>query len=90
MFRERCIGMLANGLSESCQGYFCYMTYILIVCFVLFNVIVAVVLSIIDVALGTFSSSSNIGLLSGIYSLAVIIPTLALSVRLHDTDRTGW
>ena len=67
------------------------MTYILIVCFVLFNVIVAVVLSIIDVALGTFSSSSNIGLLSGIYSLAVIIPTLALSVRrLQDTDRTGW
>ncbi len=42
-------------------------------------------------ALGTFSSSSNIGLLSGIYSLAVIIPTLALSVRrLHDTDRSGW
>jgi len=59
--------------------------------FVLFNVIVAIVLSIIDVALGTFSSSSNIGLLSGIYSLAVIIPTLALSVRrLHDTDRSGW
>ncbi len=59
--------------------------------FVLFNVIVAIVLSIIDMVLGTFSSSSNIGLLSGIYSLAVIIPTLALSVRrLHDTDRSGW
>jgi len=59
--------------------------------FVLFNVIAAVVLSLIDMLLGTFSSSSNIGLLSGIYSLAVIIPTLALSVRrLHDTDRSGW
>ncbi len=42
-------------------------------------------------ALGTFSSSSNIGLLSGIYSRAVIIPTLAVAVRrLHDTDRSGW
>jgi uncharacterized membrane protein YhaH (DUF805 family) len=30
-------------------------------------------------------------LLSGIYALAVIIPTLALTVRrLHDIDRTGW
>lgn len=59
--------------------------------FVLFNLIVAVVLAIIDMLLGTFSSSSNIGLLSGIYSLAVIIPTLAVAVRrLHDTDRSGW
>ncbi len=59
--------------------------------FVLFNVIVAIVLSIIDMVLGTFSSSSNIGLLSGIYSVAVIIPTLAVAIRrLHDTDRSGW
>lgn len=59
--------------------------------FVLFNVIVAVVLALIDVLLGTFSSSSGIGLLSGIYSLATIIPSLALTVRrLHDIDRTGW
>ncbi|MBA2344162.1 MAG: DUF805 domain-containing protein [Rubrobacter sp.] len=59
--------------------------------FVLFNIIVAVVLAFIDMLLGTFSSSSNIGLLSGIYSLAVIIPTLAVAIRrLHDTDRSGW
>jgi uncharacterized membrane protein YhaH (DUF805 family) len=31
------------------------------------------------------------GLLSGLYSLAILIPSLAVTVRrLHDTDRTGW
>ena len=59
--------------------------------FVLFNIIVAVVLALIDMLIGTFSGVSNIGLLSGIYSLAVLIPTLAVMVRrLHDIDRTGW
>jgi uncharacterized membrane protein YhaH (DUF805 family) len=59
--------------------------------FVLFNIIVSIVLAGIDALLGTFSSASNIGLLSGIYSLAVLIPTLAVTVRrLHDIDRSGW
>ena len=59
--------------------------------FVLFNIIVAVVLSLIDRLTGTFSAASNIGLLSGIYALAVLIPTLAVTVRrVHDIDRTGW
>jgi uncharacterized membrane protein YhaH (DUF805 family) len=59
--------------------------------FVLFNIIVGVVLALIDMLIGTFSAVSNIGLLSGIYSLAVLIPTLAVMVRrLHDIDRTGW
>ena len=59
--------------------------------FVLFSVIVSLVLSAIDALLGTFSSSTNVGLLSGIYGLAIIIPSIAVSVRrLHDIDRTGW
>ena len=57
--------------------------------FVLFNIIVSIVLAGIDALLGTFTS--YIGLLSGIYGLAVLIPTLALTVRrLHDIDRSGW
>jgi uncharacterized membrane protein YhaH (DUF805 family) len=49
------------------------------------------VLAGIDALLGTFSSSSSIGLLSGIYGLVVIIPSLAVTVRrLHDIDRSGW
>ena len=59
--------------------------------FVLFSVIVSLVLSAIDALLGTFSSSTNVGLLGGIYGLAIIVPSIAVSVRrLHDTDRTGW
>ena len=58
---------------------------------VLFNIIVGVVLAGIDVLLGTFSFAQNIGLLSAIYSLAVLIPSLAVTVRrLHDIDRSGW
>lgn len=59
--------------------------------FVLFNIIVAVVLALIDTLLGTTTGISSFGLLSGLYSLAVLIPTLAVTVRrLHDIDRTGW
>ena len=44
----------------------------------------------IDALLGTFSSSSNVGLLSGVYSLAILIPSLTVTVRrLHDIDCTG-
>jgi uncharacterized membrane protein YhaH (DUF805 family) len=59
--------------------------------FVLFSLVVSLVLSAIDALLGTFSSSANVGLLGGIYGLAIIIPSIAVSVRrLHDIDRTGW
>jgi uncharacterized membrane protein YhaH (DUF805 family) len=58
--------------------------------FVLFSLIVSLVLSAIDALLGTFGSA-NVGLLGGIYGLAVLIPSIAVSVRrLHDIDRTGW
>ena len=59
--------------------------------FVLFNIIVGIVLGWIDALLGTRGSYyAGAGLLSGIYSLAVLIPTLAVSVRrLHDIDR-AW
>ena len=59
--------------------------------FVLFNLIVFIVLELIDALLGTYNFVQGVGLLSGIYALAVLIPTLAVTVRrLHDIDRTGW
>lgn len=59
--------------------------------FVLFNLIVSIALGFIDGITGLFSPEAGIGLLGGIYSLAVLLPSLALSVRrLHDTDRSGW
>lgn len=59
--------------------------------FVLFNVLAIIVLEILDVVLGTFSKETGFGLLSGLYAIAVLLPSLAVIVRrLHDTDRSGW
>ena len=53
--------------------------------FVLFNCLASVALGVVDGILGTK------GGLGGLFSLAVLIPSLAVSVRrLHDTDRSGW
>ncbi len=59
--------------------------------FTLFNVLISLALAIIDNALGTFSAEAHTGLLEGIYSLAVLVPGLSVTVRrLHDTNRSGW
>ena len=58
--------------------------------FVLINLVVSVVLALIDGLIGSVSES-GMGLLSSVYSIGVLIPSLALSVRrLHDIGRTGW
>jgi len=59
--------------------------------FFLFNFLVAILLSFVDLQMGWMSADLNSGILSGIYSLLIIVPSLAVSVRrLHDSDRTGW
>jgi len=59
--------------------------------FTLFNFLGLLVLTIVDMAVGTFNEQAEIGLLGGIYLLAVLIPSIAVTVRrLHDTDRSGW
>lgn len=59
--------------------------------FFLFNIIFIIVLSFIDAIIGTYNAQANIGLLGGIYALAVLIPAIAVGVRrLHDTNRSGW
>lgn len=58
--------------------------------FALFNIIVAVVLGIVDGALG-LSVGGGMGLLGSLYALAVLLPGIGVSIRrLHDTDRSGW
>ena len=58
--------------------------------FVLFNIIALVTLSLIEGALG-LSGQNGYGILTGLYSLAIILPLIALAVRrLHDTGRSGW
>ncbi len=57
----------------------------------LVQLIISIVLAVIDAVIGTFSAEAGIGLLSGIYTLAVLIPSITVSVRrLHDTERSGW
>jgi uncharacterized membrane protein YhaH (DUF805 family) len=75
--------------------------------FVLFNIIVRAILILLDNLLGlgghatSYSASgpgafgaggaASGGILSSIYSLAILIPTISVGVRrLHDIDRTGW
>jgi len=59
--------------------------------FTLFNVIISAVLGFIDGAMGHHAAAGSIGILSGIYLLAVLLPSIAVSVRrLHDTSRSGW
>ena len=59
--------------------------------FALFVIIISFVLNIIDVLTGAYERTAGVGLLSSIFSLAVLIPSIAVTVRrLHDTDRSGW
>lgn len=57
--------------------------------FVLVNLIISFALSILDYAIGTDGEYG--GLLSGLYGLAVLVPSLAVGARrLHDIGRSGW
>lgn len=52
--------------------------------FFLINFVIALALAVVDAVLG-------FGLLGGLYALAVLLPSLAVTVRrLHDTGRSGW
>ena len=58
--------------------------------FFLFNIIIAIVLGIVDGVVGT-RTSGGFGILGGLYSLAVLLPGIAVGIRrLHDTDKSGW
>jgi uncharacterized membrane protein YhaH (DUF805 family) len=53
--------------------------------FLLFNVLISIGLGIVEAILGTG------GVVGILYSLAVLVPGLAVSIRrLHDTNRSGW
>ena len=53
--------------------------------FVLFYIIFGIILGIIEGIIGIS------GILTGLYCLALLIPSIAVSVRrLHDIGRTGW
>ncbi len=45
--------------------------------FVLFNLIISCALSVIDMFVGTYNAAAGIGVLAGIYALAVLLPASA-------------
>ncbi len=52
--------------------------------FFLFYLLIFIGLSLLDAILG-------FGLLSSLFALAMLVPSVAVAVRrLHDTGRTGW
>ena len=59
--------------------------------FVLFNIVVWLIAATIDALTGTYDLQMGYGLISGIASLALFLPNIALTVRrLHDTNRSAW
>jgi len=59
--------------------------------FALFSTLITIVLTLIDGALGFLDVETGFGILSGVYSLAVLIPSIAVTARrLHDTGHSGW
>lgn len=59
--------------------------------FTLFYILIVIGLTVIDGFTGSLSEKSGMGLLSGLFALAVVIPSIAVGARrLHDIDRTAW
>lgn len=63
--------------------------------FYLFNLIIYIILSVFGGMIGIFNitltGGNEINILAILYSLAVLLPGLAVSVRrLHDIGKSGW
>ena len=57
--------------------------------FTLFVLILNIVAAVVDTAL--FASPDGFGIFSVVFTLAVLLPSIAVVVRrLHDIGRTGW
>ena len=57
----------------------------------LFNLVVVMILYASDIFAAIYDTGLGVGVLTIGYSLAVIVPGLAVKVRrLHDTGRSGW
>lgn len=59
--------------------------------FTLFYLLFFLALSLVDGAAGLYNAAYGLGPLGGLFALAMILPSIAVSVRrLHDTSRSGW
>ncbi len=59
--------------------------------YTLFYLLVLAALIWADVWFGTYHAKLEVGLLSGIYALAMVVPSIAVAARrLHDIGKSGW
>ena len=59
--------------------------------YILFYMIILIVLGIVDGIIGTQMGGGGVGILTLIYLLGMLVPTLAVTVRrLHDMGKSGW
>lgn len=59
--------------------------------FFLFNMMFAILATILDNLLGTVSSDYGYGFFYAAYGLALFLPALGVAVRrLHDVGKSGW
>lgn len=59
--------------------------------FFLFNFLITMGLIILEAFLGISDLEGGWGPISGLYTLAMLVPSIAVGVRrLHDTGRSGW
>jgi uncharacterized membrane protein YhaH (DUF805 family) len=59
--------------------------------FVLIYLLISLGLMLLDGILGSAHRFGDAGLLGGLFGLAMLLPSIAVSVRrLHDTNRSGW
>jgi len=53
--------------------------------------VVGILLAFVDVATGNYNPELDIGLLSGIFALLSLIPSVIVYIkRFHDRDKSGW
>lgn len=58
--------------------------------FVLFTTLISIALSFVD-AIAGLELAEDFGVLGGLFSLIIIIPSISVTVRrLHDIGRSGW
>lgn len=59
--------------------------------FYLINILIYIILTLFDIMLGVYSFEAGVGLLSLIFILVVLLPSLAVTFRrLHDIGSSGW
>jgi uncharacterized membrane protein YhaH (DUF805 family) len=53
--------------------------------------VITLVLSFVDRVIGIYDPNTGVGILSGLFALAFLIPAILVDIkRWHDRDKSGW